>query len=211
MGRKTITSFERVRVFGEEYSVKTPSSIPPIYVLKKEGTVCHIDMRDMEWIVKLASKYRRYEELHTPLSTNISGIIIHPDETLQQYDLNLIDISELTDLIMKVTYLKSKSTNQVYVLDCYQKGRSKCFVQTICNVEKEVAEPYIIKPNPIPFIDSTRIKSNSEIASAIMLGVKIYLNLKKYINFGDELEEARCGESSEIYIRRITLLGKEIV
>ena len=29
--------------------------------------------------------------------------------------------------------------------------------------------------------------------------------------FGDELEEARCGESSEIYIRRITLLGKEIV
>ena len=116
MGRKTINSFERVRVFGEEYSVKTPSSIPPIYVLKKEGTVCHIDMRDMEWIVKLASKYRRYEELHTPLSTNISGIIIHPDETLQQYDLNLIDISELTDLIMKVTYLKSKSTNQVYVL-----------------------------------------------------------------------------------------------
>ena len=125
MGRKTINSFERVRVFGEEYSVKTPSSIPPIYVLKKEGTVCHIDMRDMEWIVKLASKYRRYEELHTPLSTNISGIIIHPDETLQQYDLNLIDISELTDLIMKVTYLKSKSTNQVYVLDCYQKGKSK--------------------------------------------------------------------------------------
>lgn len=207
MGRKTINSFEKVRVFGEVYKIKEPSAIPKVYTLKKEGTVCHIEMQDMEWLVKLAREYRKYEQLLKPVKVNLSGIIIHKGET-EVYGFNE-EVTEIADVVMRVTNLKSKSLNQIYILDCYEVGKSKCFVQTICDISKDVAEPYVLRPNPIPFENLQRIKDSSEIAAALLLGLKIYLNLEEICKFNEEL--ARDEIPSEIHVRRISLFGREIV
>ena len=204
--RRKANSFTKVRVFGEEYDVKVPDRIPKLYDLRKFGRICHIKMENTEWLVRHANKFRKdpltQESILFPFF-----IFIHADDNkTDEYGI-------LKDLIIKPTYLKSKDKDrQVYVLDCYECGTSKNIIQLVCDISQEMAIPYIIKPNPLPFMERTALTKGSEITAAIMLAAKVYLNVTK---IGREEYNESCEyyetPKSDIWLDPYTLFGREVV
>lgn len=209
--RRNNKSFTKVRLFGEEYSIKAPDRIPKLYELRRFGRICHLNIEHTEWMMRHANKFRADPLTQEPISFQMF-IVIHPDEN-PETKAEMEKYGIVGDLIIKPTYLKSKSSNrQVYVLDCYEQGTSKSIMQLVCDVSEEVAIPYIIQPNPLPFFGGENIKKSSEIAAAIMLGAKVYLNVTK---IGRQTYDETCEyyetPKSDIWMEPYKLFGRDVV